>query len=79
MEPEHGVATYVFATLFAEHWNNAPLNSFNVLYDSKLISNKEARAMQASVTYMTPAIEVITSTGANDRSICKRPVVVHFN
>ena len=62
MESEHGVATHVFATLFAEHWSNAPLNSFNVLFDSKLISNKEARAMQASATYMTTAMEVIMST-----------------
>ena len=78
MESEHGIATHVFATLFAEHWNNAPINSFNVLFDSKLISNKNARALQASTTYMTPAMEVIMTTGANARSICKRPVVVRF-
>ena len=34
--------------------------------------------MQASVTYMTPAMEAIMSTGANARSVCKIPVVVHF-
>jgi hypothetical protein len=71
MESEHGIATHVFATLFAEQWNNAPFASI-------LISNKNARALQASTTYMTPAMEVIMTTGANARSICKRPVVVHF-
>ena len=79
MESQYGVAAHVFAMLFAEHWSNAPCSSFKVLFDSKLISNKEAQAMQASVTYMTPAMEVIMSTGANARSVRKRPVVVHFN
>ena len=78
MESVHGVATHVFATLLAEHWNSAPLSSFGVLFDSRLISNTEARAMQASITYMTPAMEVVMSTGASARSICKRPAVIHF-
>ena len=78
MEQEHKVATHVFAVLFAEHWNNAPLSTFKTLFDSRLISGPRAREVQASVTYLTPAMDVIMATGHSARSICKRAVVIHF-
>jgi hypothetical protein len=71
LEHHHRISTHIFATLFAEHWNNAPLSTFKTLFDSRLISGPKARELQASVTYLTLAMEVVMSTGHSARCICK--------